>query len=297
MVVEIKRVVKYPPEIFIEALPFNLLAGDNKVALYAGFSPYILGFQGFSFSQIDGLKFYANVDGISEVVRMDNLVASKGLDYEEDMKFASYMNAELRIYAPTAIPNYAWRYKVAVFKPTTVLKLKLDIPLSSEDKRLEEKYNLKKQLKLKTPQQFDPYFGIEEWRTQSIRMTGSGTVLRKTVPTGMKYIITNISATRPISPGSAYIRVERDNIENVLVLDLYCLQSLSYNYPIRIVALEDLEVTLEVVSPGTYDVRVVYGIGKITLKEKVMWGIDLDESERKLAEEEDLFDKVAAGVA
>ncbi|MEM0112991.1 MAG: hypothetical protein QW253_00130 [Metallosphaera sp.] len=296
MTLEIKKIIKYPPEILMEAIPFNLVSGDNKVAYYIGFEPYALIFKGFSFLPTSGLRFYANVDGVSEIERMDDLASAKGLDYEEDIKFPSYRLSELRIFSPSAISGYPWRYKVMVIKPTTAFKLKTGMPLSAEDERLATKYDLRKRLSLWTPQQFDPFFGIEEWRTQTVSMTSSGTILRKIVPTGKKYILTNISVVRPSAPASAYINVIRDDVEKTLYLDTYCLQSLSYNAPIRIVALKSLDINLEVLAAGTYNVRVTYGIGDITLREKVMWGLPLDEEEMKIAESEDLFDKVAAGV-
>ena len=79
-------------------------------------------------------------------------------------------------------------------------------------------------------------------------------------------------------------------------LDLYCLPSLSYEAGVRVVALEKLEATLDVRTAGTYYVRLVYGVGRLTLREKIMWGLDLTPDERALAEEQDLFDKVEAGV-
>jgi hypothetical protein len=78
---------------------------------------------------------------------------------------------------------------------------------------------------------------------------------------------------------------------------MYALPSLSYNAPIRIVATDKLEVNVAVAAAGTYYVRATIGIGSLTIPEKIKWGIPLSTEERKIAEQEDLYDKVEAGLA
>jgi hypothetical protein len=297
MAIEVKRVIKYPPECFVDALPIDLVAGDNKLVEYVIPSEYIYSFQNPSFAQQSGVKFYANVDGVSEVVKIDNLGGVKGLDYEEDIKIPAARLATLRAYTPTALSSFQWRYKLLVLKPTTALKVKLDLPLSARDIELEKKFGIRQLLSVQTPEAFNLHSGIEQYKTQATVMTTPGTVLRIPVPTGKKIILTNISATRPSASAQGYISVKRDGVENTLYLDPYCLQGLSYNYNIRVVALEELEVDFAMLTPGSYPIRVVYGVGDLTLKEKVMWKQDLSEEERRKAEELDLFDKVEAGVA
>jgi hypothetical protein len=91
--------------------------------------------------------------------------------------------------------------------------------------------------------------------------------------------------------------VSRDGTDDVLNLDLYCLPSLDWETPVRVVSLEKLEVKLDAKVSGTYNVRVTYGIGRLTLPDKIRWGLDLTAEERRVAEEEGLFEKVRVGLA
>jgi hypothetical protein len=295
--VDVRRVTKYPPEAFISALPTDLVAGTNKVAEYVGFEgTYILSLQGPSFSRYDGLRFRVSADGFTDVVKMDDLGAAKGLDYEEAVKLPVARSAALYIDAPSAVSSYQWRHRVAVFRPTAAMKLQLGLGLSEEDRRLAEKYGLENILKLQIPVPYELSRGIEEWRTQSVRMVSSGTVLRVVVPKGKKVVLAGISAARPAGPASGYVTVDRDEVPDTLKLDPYCLPGLSYDSPIRVVALDKLIVEWDQAVSGTYYFRVVYGIGRITIPEKIAWNLDLSREEREVAEREDLFDRVRAGL-
>jgi len=293
--VDVRRVVKYPPEAFISARPVDLVAGENKVAEYVGFDPYILVIQGFSFNRYAGLTFNVDVDGFTNEVSLSDLASVKGLDYEEGIKVPVTRMATMRFIAPSNITGYQWRHRVTVFRPTVALKLQLGLRLTSDEAELAQKFNLQRLLSLTTPEPFNIYSGIEKWYTVSVSLTSSGTVLRLPTPKDRKVVLVGISATRPSAPASAYLNISRDDID-VMSLDLYCLPSLSYEAPVRVVALSKLEATLDVRTSGTYYVRLVYGVGRLTVREKVMWGLDLTSTERSLAEEEDLFNKVKAGV-
>jgi hypothetical protein len=83
--VDIRRIAKYPPECFVSAMPTNLQAGDNKVAEYFTPEKYVLSLYGVSFAR-NNISFYADIDGITNAVQMQNLNASRGLDYEEELK-------------------------------------------------------------------------------------------------------------------------------------------------------------------------------------------------------------------
>jgi hypothetical protein len=92
-------------------------------------------------------------------------------------------------------------------------------------------------------------------------------------------------------PTELYIDVKRDNIDT-LHMDSSCLPDLPYKCPIRIVATEKMEIT----ASSACSVRLTYGLGRITLSEKIRWGIELTPAERDIATKMDLFDKVGAGV-
>lgn len=295
--IDIRRVLKYPPESFLSATPTDLQAGENKVAEYTGFAPYILVLQGFSFNRASGFGLVIDADKVSRVVELTDLGSVKGLDKEEAIKLPITLIGTMKITAPSATTAYPWRHRVTVFRPTVLLKMQLGLQLSDEELSLAEKYGLPRLLSLAKPTPYDIWEGIEEWRAVSASLSTSGTLCRVLVPKGKKVILASVSASRPSAPASAYLTVSRDGTDNVLNLDLYCLPSLDWEAPVRVVSLEKLEVKLDVKTSGTYNVRVTYGMGRLTLPDKVRWGLDLTEDERRIAEEEGLFEKVRVGLA
>jgi hypothetical protein len=294
--VDVRKATKYPPEAFLSATPIDLVVGENRVAEYSGFEPYIVVIQGLSFNPYDGLVFHLDVDGYVDVVRLDNLASVRGLDFEEHIKVPVARFATLRITSPTSISAYQFRHRVVVFKPTAALKLQLGLRLSDEELELARKYGVVELLKLKTPEPFNLYSGVEELKTVSVKLSSSGTVCRLAVPKGKKLMLLGISATRPTAPGSAYLNISRDDID-VMSLDLYNLPSLSYEALVRVVALDKLIAELDVRASGNYYVRLVYGLGRLTVTEKAMWGLDLSPEERALAESQDIYGRVKAGVS
>jgi len=294
--VDVRRVLKYPPESFLSATPVDLRAGENRVAEYVGFEPNIIVVQGLSFYRTPRLRFSMDADGTTDAVRLDDLSSAKGLDFEELVKMPASRSATMKISSPSDVSAYAWRHRVTVFRPTALLKMQMGLSLTSEESELAERYGLSRLLSIAKTSPYDLFEGIEEWRVAATALTTSGTVCRVLVPRGKKVVLACASASRP-SPASAYLVVNRDGLDEVLRLDLSCLPSLDWDACLRIVSLERLEVELDVRAAGEYRVRVSYGIGRVTIPEKIRWGLDLTREERRLAEEEDLYDKVRAGLA
>jgi hypothetical protein len=294
--VDVRKATKYPPEAFISAMPVDLDAGENRVAEYAGFAPYIIVLQGFSFNRVDGLSFRLSVDEYADIVKLDNLASTRGLDFEESIKIPATRYATLKFTAPGSITAYQFRHRVVVLKPTVALKVMLGARLTLSEEELARRFEINRLLSLKTPEPLNLSAGVEELYTAAAKLTASGTVFKLSVPRGKKAVLLAVSASRPGSPGSAYLRVIRDDVE-VMTLDLYCLPSLSYDALVRVVALDNLTAELDVKTPGDYYARLVYGLGRLTITEKVMWGLELTSDERAVAEREDLFSRVEAGVS
>jgi hypothetical protein len=295
--IDVKRVTRYPPEAFISAIPTDLVSGDNRVATYVSFDPYIIVFQGAGFTANDNLSFSIDADGYTDALKMSNLGSVKGIDYDEDFKLAIAKSAVLRMYnsSTSSITGYAWRHRVIVYKPTVAMKMQLGLKLASDEMELATKYRLSEALMLSTPEPFDPFSGIEEYRVATAKLTSSGTVLSLATPRDKKVVLVGVVAQRPSASAQAYLSISRDNVD-LPELDLYCLPGLSQQAWLRVVALDKLVVTLDARVSGTFYVRLVYGIGRITLREKIAWGLELTQAERRLAETEELFEKVRVGV-
>ena len=125
LVIDFRKIVRYPPELFMSAMPVDLIAGENVVASYVNPDPYILILQGLSFSRASGVSFRADVDGMTDVVRLDDLGSSRGIDYEEKIKIPVTRLAILKLLTSSAVSGYAWRHKLLVMRPSTAMKLQL----------------------------------------------------------------------------------------------------------------------------------------------------------------------------
>ena len=303
MGVDVKRVFRYSPEIFLHAWPIDLSVGENKYQDYAGFSPYIVSLYGVSFARYDGLSFSAGADGVADIIKLEDLGAVKGLDWEEECKVHAVRTMSFRVTAPSAVTAYQLRHKVKVDKPNALLKMQLGISLTNREKALAEKYGLAEKLTLQTLAPYDAYAGVETIHPVAKRMTASGTILRLPVPKDMKIILLDVAVYRPVASAQAYITVKRDDVENTLRVDPYCLQGLEQpiglwpKYPIRIVALDELLVELEWTA-GTHRIRLVYGVGKLTIPEKIKWKPELlTDEEIATAEKLGLYEKIEAGLS
>jgi hypothetical protein len=295
--IDVRKITRYPPEYFISAQPVDLSVGDNKVAEYAGFAPYIVVLHGAGFTANDNLSFSIDADGYADVLKMSSLGAVKGIDYDEDYKLAVARTAALKLYnaSTSTVTGYAWRHRVGVFKPTAAMKLQLGLKLAPGEQELASKYGLAEALMLTAPAPFDPYTGIEEYRVTAAKLTASGTVLRLPAPRGKKVVLVGVAVQRPSAPGQAYLSITRDYVD-LPELDLYCLPGLAQQAWLRVVSVDKLEVGLDAKASGTYYVRLVYGLGRLTVREKIAWGLELTTAERQLAESEGLHEKVEAGV-
>jgi hypothetical protein len=290
--VDIRKVAKYPPECFVSAMPMDLIAGDNKVAEYFTPDNYVLSLYGVSFNKIGSdVSFYADVDGVTNTVQIPSAsLAIRGLDYEEELKVPITKTAKLRIYTPQDNQGYMFRHRIAVLPKTTALKILLGLPLNDRDKQLDQKFGISDMISGYPAEPIDLLKGVEQIKSTAVSLTSAGTVFKQVVRKGWKLILLDISMVRG-DPGSLYIDVKRDNIDT-LHIDSSCMPDLPYKCPIRIVATEKMEIT----ASSACSVRLTYGLGRITLSEKLRWGIELTPTERDLATKMDLFDKVEAGV-
>jgi hypothetical protein len=303
---DIRRIVKYPPEILLQAAVYSLKAGDNSVFSYLGLDvppPYIAQLYGLSFQSLPGGSFSLDVDGSPDVVKIGDLGSVRGLDYEEEVRVPSCKSIVGRIYSPSEVSVYQMRHKLRVDKANALLKVLFGFTLSEKEKELAEKYGLKREVKTSFLQPIDPYRGCYRVKTISGSLSSSGTLSRIVVPEGWKAVLLDVAAERPSAPGSAYLAVERDETPT-LYLDLYCLPGLQYlnrfehPYALCIPALDWMEISLDVKASGTYRVRAIYGLGELTIQEKVKWCPDkLTDWERDVAESMDLYEKVEAGIA
>jgi len=303
--IDVRKVMTYPPEVIPYADDINLVAGDNMVFEYTGLAvkpPIVLNLYGVSFARYDGLRFWADVDGVSGVVSMDDLGAVRGLDFTEELKVAARDSIHAFIYTDTAVTAYQLRHTIRIDKPNPLLKLVFGFPLDRRDVELIEKYKLRELLVSQQTVPLDPYVGIQKILTFTKRLAATGTVLRYSPPPGYKAVLLDIAAQRPAVANQAIITLERERQGfNTFELDPYCLAGLEE--PLRpykqqsvyIPCLEEMLVEIRVTA-GVHRVRLVVGLGKLTIAEKIKWDIELTPEEVRIAEEQKIYELVEAGL-
>jgi hypothetical protein len=280
------KLVKYPPEVVLEGVVSNIPA--NAPYDLINYQPTAIGervlfFMNPSFS-IQPLNLKITYD--SYLHEISTLSAAKGLDYEEELKLPATSVLKLTFLSTSSI-TYAFRYKLAVYKKTPLLKHVLGLPLSESERR--KLNNVIEAMQIEPPRMRDPMEGIEKLYT--VTSTTSGTVLDVYPKKGEKVVLLSLSVQRPSSTGSAYVTISRDDVD-FDPIDAYTLPSLQYNYIIKIVALKELRITTNASIP----IRVVYGTGKITIPEKIRWNIPLTSEENEIAEKYGIREKVEAGL-
>jgi hypothetical protein len=298
MSVEIRKVAKYPPFICPYARAINLSAGENKVFSYSGLDkkpPLIVSLVSASFSPLSGASFYITVDEIREEHRVYDLGNVAGLDYNEEFKIGATKLLEGYINALSPVTSYALRHTIRVDKNTPLLRALLGMSVTDEEKAMLAKYE--PDIYINPLRPYDPQEGLFKLYTFTQTLTSSGTIFRYNVKEGQKAVLLDLVVSRPSSANTAIISLERD-MEGVSVFDLdpYCLPGLSYsNQPMRIVGLERLELSATI-SSGTLKVKGVIGVGKITVPEKLSWGLELKEEEKRIAEKYGLYDMVGVSL-
>lgn len=284
-----RKAVAYPPECFPVTDVVDLQQGAAREVSYTVAEPYALLIHGLSLTRADaGLTM--DVDGV-RAVELADLRAARGLAREEPVRQLAWSTVQLRILPREAVQGYAWRHKVTVLKPSIALRIASGRPLAAAEEELAARLGLRDLLETGFPPTLPCDWGVEEVR--EVCTAAVGTPLSVTPREGRKAVLLGISAT-PVEPGAyATLLVHRDGVD-IFEVDTRALPPLEEDMQVRVVALSRLTVTVTGGS-GTVRLRLVYGTGRLTLLEKVMWGLKLTDAERLQAERLNLEERVRAG--
>ena len=298
---DFKKNLRYPPEIFLVAKPLDLSSGRNIYADYTNISPRMVVLRGLSMARNDDLSLEVLSDKEARAIDIPSLGAMRGIDYEDEVKLQAFDHLRISIFSNAAVSNYQIRHKVLVAEPNIATKLYYGQKLTPEEEALAREYNLRDLIKISPLSNFNPVYDIQQIKVVSQVLSASGTILEVRVPDGKKLVLLDIAAENPGAAAQGYIYVERDHMSEVLELDPYCLPGLSYTLgrlenSIRIVALDYLRVTFDMSAAGTYRFRVVYGVAPLTITDKIRWGIQLSSEEKRIADEQNLEEKIRVGV-
>jgi len=302
--VDIRKALKYPPEVFMGTVIKDLSGGLNNIVVYTGLdvAKLFAGLVGFSSTAASNVALDVTRDGVSGYATVSDLGAVRGLDYMEELKVGALRDLIVRARAISSVSNFTFRYLIKVSPVKAVHKLLYGGSLLPREKAVAEKLGLTESTVAFPVDVWNPYKGVLDVKFQATSVSTTGVVLRVTPPGGYKAVLLGIASERPTAPNSFKIYVSRDGIENIMELDAYGLptQTTWWGSPawntMRVVALDELLIEGEVLSGGPYNVRIVYGLAPINIVEKIAWGLELTDEEERIAEKHRLYDMVEAGL-
>lgn len=289
------KVCAYPPEVFPVADAVNLLAGDNNMLEYTSLKVRntIVSLCGISTQKADA-RIHIIADNI-EAMKSD-LRPSRGLDYNDEVRISANDSMLLKVYSATAINSFASRFLIRMDRATPLVRKYYNLQLDSRDLELLSKYNISDVVS----SEYNPYSdNVYRISTVYRSLTSGGTVFRERVKPGEKISILDISVDDRPDPDTANIIISRDGLID-LELDACCMPTISlssgsrYVSTCKITAVDDVIVSVDTSEP--IGIRVVYLVGKLSLEEKVKWGLKLTQEEQKIAASKNLMELAEVGL-
>jgi len=302
--VDVRRALKYPPEVFTGVVVKDLSEGLNDIVVYTGLdvAKLHLTLMGVSSPIADGVSLSVTADGRDGYVTVPDLGAVRGLDYVEPIKVSVVRDLIIRARAISSVSNFVFRYLVRASPIRVVHKLMHGVSLSSSERVLADRLGLQDLILGLPIEPWSPYKGVVDVKYVATKVSASSVVMRVTPPSGYKVVLMDVTVERPSAPNNLIIRVSRDGIEDIMRLDSYGLPTVTAYwgspnwYSMRVIALDELFVEADVISGGPYKVRVVYGYSPLSVAEKVAWGVELTPNEKVIADRLGIYDKVEAGL-
>lgn len=298
--------VKYFPEIIPDTYFLNLTAGENTVIDVdeREFEPSIIKTKGIISPRNPALELRL----ITEEYRIASSLVSLR-DYPAINEFNIFAKRFLNIslYATAGVSNYPFIPILVIDKPSIALKLKLDLPLTDEERAISEKHNIAELVeKGNLPLPYDfiierEYQILGTWEKGRIvkDIKTAYSLLETVVPTKPNrfLVLVGISAERPADVGYGIkIGINRDNDKDYLELDANALD-LNFDLPCFIPALNNLEIKIKAnisLTGINYKLRYKIWECKMTniLKARWIW------KEKALAPTNlfELWEKVRGGV-
>ena len=297
---------KYFPEVLPEAITTTSSTSGVTIASYAAFSPFAMFLKDLWTNQaVTGESIRIDTDSGHGVIESPLISRPDRLPVEQDLLIEDSMD----MWALGAAVKSYFAYTLRITKLTVFEKIKLGLTLTSEEKALADKYDIKKKYLAGILKKIDsPQFKKIIEVTKEVTVTaGSNTRVGRfiNVKQGEKAVLLGLaadSATVVSGVGSTdtYLTINRDVSDSSYVkLDTAAMPTIDYEMGCYIPALDRLEILLESVTGiSKLPIRYVYGIADLTVIEKIKWGREstLTDAERLSATELNLYDSVVAGV-
>ena len=300
------RKVRLFPEILPEAISIVSSTSGTSIASYAAYSPFVMFLQKMYTSQTPGTTLRIDNDSGHAVVESPVVTRPERLPVDLDI-----INTDsLDLWSAGTAFRTEYAYTLRITKPTVFEKIKYSLPLTEDDVKLAESFDIKRKhiagvLKMLDVPQFKKV--IEVSRQVTVAAAGNTRIGRiVNVKKGEKAVIVGIACDRDFitvpmgGPGAndTFVTLNRDIQDLAYVrLDCHSMPSLDYEIPCYIPAVDRHELIVESVTGVTnFPVRYRYGVADLTTLEKIRWEISLTKDEAAIADQFNLYDSVAAGV-
>lgn len=317
---------KYKPEEFLVCKSHDV-AGNAEWAVDAWrrVPPNFVKFQFFATEQTAGARVRVTADAEGNVFD-EHADACLPLSDSQIADVFAYRLMIVSIANQTAfaMTDYQFRYRLLVDNWTIAEKirrgvLKTDGQFSSEELRLDKKFNLRENIAAGRLLYQFPYSTVERLERETIiriqevarniDVVAAGSVANTglqsdigpliTVPENEKVILFDIASDQPTDPAhQTFIVVDRDKEQpGYMNLNTYCFAGIDHPEGLWVPTTEEMYLHARSVAGEThFKVRYKYAICKLTLQDKIRWNLDMDPSEVATADKLDLWDRIVAGV-
>ena len=302
MAIDIRKGVLYP-EVHVDARVVAATDGGEEVAAYSGFKPFIAQLKELATSRNARTTVRVSVDGAAEVISAATL-ARYDYDVSEELDLTTLSSLAITLASDVGtgpIAGQIVRHAMRITKPTVFEKKRLGIRLSDDERELDEKYGISKKIDSGIMKMLDgtQFLQIKEYATRITAAAGVNPIIGRELhaTTGKKVVLLGVTSDAPIAPDTVFIRVDRDEYDEIQNYDTFALPTVSEMQKMYIPATDMIRLTL-LNTPAVVNhlVRYKYGIAKLTLLEKVKWGLHVEDEEQAIIDELELENIAKAGV-
>lgn len=291
------------PEEHVDARVVIATEDGTGVASYSGYSPYIVQLKDLATSRNANTTVRISVDGAAEVIRSATL-ARYDYDVPEELELPALSTLAVTLASDVGsgnIANQIVRHSMRITKPTIYERIKYGLALNEDEKELDAQFGITKKINSGIMKMIDgtQFLKIEEFATRITVAAGVNPVIGRELhaATDKKVVLLGITSDAPVAPNTVFIDVDRDSDVALQNYDTYALPTVSEMQKCYIPATDMIRLTL-LNTPAIVNhlVRYRYGIAKITLLEKIKWGLYITEGEQLIIDDLDLENIAKAGV-
>ena len=303
MAIDIRKGVLYP-ETHMAAQVVAATDDGTEVASYSGFKPFIAQLKELATSRNANTTMRVSVDGAAEVISAATL-ARYDYDVSEEVDLTTLSTLAIMLASDVGtgpIAGQIVRHAMRITKPTIFEKRRFGLRLTEEEIALDEEFGISEKINSGIMKMLDgtQFLKIKEYATRITAAAGVNPIIGRELhaTTGMKVVLLGVTSDAPVASDTVFIRVDRDAYDEIQNYDTYALPTVSSMQKLYIPCTDMIRLTL--LNPTTavanHLVRYIYGIGKITLLERLKWGLPLTDEENIIVEKYNLDNIAKAGV-